>query len=418
MTKEVKNVPDLRFPGFENTWEKKKFFDILKSKGEGIKRGPFGGALKKEIFKNSGFAIYEQKNAIYDNQHFRYFIDEEKYNEMIGFAVKQGDIIMSCSGTIGKLSLIPENAKIGIINQALIRFRTNNTILNTYFLIYMRSQYMQKKILESNPGSAITNLIPVKELKLLNFPLPNINEQKKLGSFFCKLDRQIELEEQKLEKLKEQKKGYMQNIFAQKLHFKDENGNKYPDWTVKTLNEVFEVSKKRNKNNEYSHKDVLSVSREHGVINQIKYHGRSYAAKTVENYKIVKPHDLIYTKSPLKGAPYGIFKVTTEEGIISPLYAVYTSLNENITDFVSYYFEFNNITTHYLSKLVSKGAKNTINVTDEMALTGKVILPNSEKEVTQIVNFFNKIRELIKKQRKKIEGLKMRKQGFLQKMFV
>ncbi|WP_239770051.1 hypothetical protein [Mammaliicoccus sp. P-M57] len=159
-------------------------------------------------------------------------------------------------------------------------------------------------------------------------------------------------------------------------------------------------------------------SREHGVINQIKYHGRSYAAKTVENYKIVKPHDLIYTKSPLKGAPYGIFKVTTEEGIISPLYAVYTSLNENITDFVSYYFEFNNITTHYLSKLVSKGAKNTINVTDEMALTGKILLPNSEKEVTQIVNFFNEIRELIMKQRNKIEGLKMRKQGFLQKMFV
>ena len=180
---EQTNTPELRFPEFRDKWSIYKLFEVLKSKTEGMKRGPFGGALKKEIFVEDGYAVYEQRNAIYDNQDFRYFIDENKYKEMILFSVLPGDIIMSCSGTIGRLSLIPNNYREGVINQALIRFRTNNAVFNNYFLIYMRSMYMQRKMLEINPGSAITNLIPVKELKLLDFPLPSLDEQKKIKKF-------------------------------------------------------------------------------------------------------------------------------------------------------------------------------------------------------------------------------------------
>lgn len=194
-------------------WEEKMLIDVLKDKSEGIKRGPFGGALKKDIFIEDGYAIYEQRNAIYDMQQFRYFITQQKYDEMIGFAIKPNDIIMSCSGTIGKLSLIPENAKQGIINQALIRFRTNDKLLSNYFLIYMNSQHMQRKILESNPGSAITNLIPVKELKKLNFPIPKINEQQKIVEFFKQIDNFIEKQSNKVKFLKERKQGLLQKMF-------------------------------------------------------------------------------------------------------------------------------------------------------------------------------------------------------------
>ncbi|MDK9847749.1 restriction endonuclease subunit S [Staphylococcus equorum] len=401
MTKEVKNVPDLRFPGFENTWEKKKFFDILKSKGEGIKRGPFGGALKKEIFKNSGFAIYEQKNAIYDNQHFRYFIDEEKYNEMIGFAVKQGDIIMSCSGTIGKLSLIPENAKIGIINQALIRFRTNNTILNTYFLIYMRSQYMQKKILESNPGSAITNLIPVKELKLLNFPLPNINEQKKLGSFFCKLDRQIELEEQKLAKLEEQKKGYMQKLFSQKLRFKDENGNDYPEWEEKTIKDVYKVTRGY----------VLArklMSDNPNSINKYPV----YSSQTSNNGLMGYYSDYLYQDAitwTTDGANAG--SVSFRQGKFYCTNVCGVLLNELGNSNVCMAEMLNNIAFKYVSKVGNPKLMNNV-----MAMI-KLKFPCLEEQQV-ISNFLNVFSEVIDNQNKKVELLKKRKEGLLQKMFV
>ena len=413
MTNEVKNVPEIRFPEFSGEWEENKLNNYLKTSKIKNTQKKYN---KQDVLSVSGdFGIVNQIEF-----QGRSFAGTSVAPYGI---VETGDIVYTKSPLKSSpYGIIKVNkGESGIVSTLYAIYKIKKNVDANFVEDYFTNDLRLNKYLKPLVNKGAKNEMQVSDDNALIgdviFP-KYIEEQIKISKFFSKLDRQIELEEQKLEKLEEQKKGYMQNIFAQKLYFKDENGNKYPDWTIKKLNEVFEVSKQRNTNNEYSHKDVLSVSREHGVINQIKYHGRSYAAKTVENYKIVKPHDLIYTKSPLKGAPYGIFKVTTEEGIISPLYAVYTSLNENITDFVSYYFEFNNITTHYLSKLVSKGAKNTINVTDEMALTGKILLPNSEKEVTQIVNFFNEIRELIMKQRNKIEGLKMRKQGFLQKMFV
>ena len=413
MTKEVKNVPDLRFPGFENTWEKKKLFDILKSKGEGIKRGPFGGALKKEIFKNSGFAIYEQKNAIYDNQHFRYFIDEEKYNEMIGFAVKQGDIIMSCSGTIGKLSLIPEDAKIGIINQALIRFRTNNTILNTYFLIYMRSQYMQKKILESNPGSAITNLIPVKELKLLNFPLPNINEQQKIGEFFSKLDRQIELEEQKLAKLEEQKKGYMQQIFSQKLRFKDENGSDYPNWEEVQLKYI--LIRRDHKQVPEINAPLMSFTSTGGIEPKGDRYNREFLVKNKnKKYKRTEFNDLIYSSNNLDVGAIGLNRYGTS--VISDVYEIF-KIEEQVSP---YFIEMSILQPEFMYKILRyrQGAlygQYRIHANDFLKIN--IELPCSEEQY-KIGDFVNKLDNIIDIINNKIELLKQRKRGFLQKMFI
>jgi type I restriction enzyme S subunit len=105
-----------------------------------IRRGPFGGSLKKSIFVESGFKIYEQQNAIKDDfQIGCYFITEEKYREMKGFSVKPDDLIVSCAGTIGRIAIAPENAEPGIINQALMRIRPNTDLVScqgnrTYFV--------------------------------------------------------------------------------------------------------------------------------------------------------------------------------------------------------------------------------------------------------------------------------------------
>ncbi|HHO6116088.1 TPA: restriction endonuclease subunit S [Staphylococcus aureus] len=195
-------------------WENVMLQKVLKDKTEGIKRGPFGGALKKDIFVESGYAVYEQRNAIYDISNFRYYINENKYKEMQSFSVQPNDIIMSCSGTIGRLSLIPQNFTKGIINQALIRFRTNHKIRSEFFLIFMRSNQMQRKILEANPGSAITNLVPVKELKLIPFPLPVKFEQDKISQFILIINRRIEQSEKKIESLKNRKQGFLQKLFV------------------------------------------------------------------------------------------------------------------------------------------------------------------------------------------------------------
>jgi type I restriction enzyme S subunit len=188
------------------------------------------------------------------------------------------------------------------------------------------------------------------------------------------------------------------------------------DWEERKLKDVLDISKTKNKAQQYGKVDVLSVSREVGTVNQIKYQGRSFAGSDLSNYKVVQGGELIYTKSPLKGAPYGIFQVATIKGILSPLYAVYTSTDKAYTPFVAMALKNDNIATHYLAPLVTKGAKNTINVTDEGALEGKIQFP-SILEQKQIFIFFKQLDDTIALHQRKLDLLKEQKKGFLQKMF-
>ncbi len=117
-------------------------------------RGPFGGSLKKEIFVDKGFAIYEQQHAINNQfEEFRYFVDESKYNEMKRFQIASGDIIMSCSGTFGKIAVIPEKSKPGIINQALLKLRCKSDINTEFFSIWLNSPTFQEKVNSSVQGT-------------------------------------------------------------------------------------------------------------------------------------------------------------------------------------------------------------------------------------------------------------------------
>lgn len=142
-------------------------------------RGPFGGALKKEIFKPKGYAVYEQQHAIYRTLDFRYFIDEKKFNELKRFTVKPGDIIVSCSGTIGKTFVIPEDAPKGVINQALLKL-TPYKELNVFYLQYFFENTISKILNGAARGGAIKNVPSVGELKRIKIPLPPLDAQKRL----------------------------------------------------------------------------------------------------------------------------------------------------------------------------------------------------------------------------------------------
>ena len=208
-------VPELRFEGFTDAWEQRKFKNLVATI-DGIRRGPFGSALKKEFFvENSEYVVYEQQNAIYDRYDTRYNITEEKYEELIKFKVSPGDFIMSGAGTIGRISLVPKGITNGVFNQALIRFKLNEEETDSkYFLQLMRSENMQRMLTGSNPGSAMVNLVPMSEVKEWNIMVPCLNEQKLLGNFFTNLDKTITLQERKLESMKEMKKSFLQKMFV------------------------------------------------------------------------------------------------------------------------------------------------------------------------------------------------------------
>lgn len=208
-----KEYPNLRFKGFTDTWEQREFTQILKTK-DGIKRGPFGSALKKEYFIPYGnYAVYEQRNAIYNSFNTRYYITQDKFEELKKFELVPGDIIMSGSGTIGRLALIPFNSKPGIFNQALIRFRINEQNDNLFFLYFMRTPKLQKKLTNVNPGSAMVNLVPIKEIKKWKFPFPYKREQKRIVSLLSKMDSLLTLYEDKQQYLIEIKNTLLNAMF-------------------------------------------------------------------------------------------------------------------------------------------------------------------------------------------------------------
>jgi len=143
-----------------------------------FKRGPFGGSLKKDIFVKSGYAVYEQSHAIANNfSEFRYFVDKEKFNEMQGFQVSPGELIMSCSGTMGKVAIVPENAPAGVINQALLKLTPTDRVLGVFLKLWMESDNFQKYLSDFTYGAAIKNVASVKILKGLRLPLPPLATQ-------------------------------------------------------------------------------------------------------------------------------------------------------------------------------------------------------------------------------------------------
>lgn len=189
------------------------------------------------------------------------------------------------------------------------------------------------------------------------------------------------------------------------------------EWKHLLLKDCLLINVSKNKGNKYGKEHVLSVSDDVGVVNQIKHLGRSYAGSSVENYKILKPNQVVYTKSPLKEKPYGIIKVNKgESGIVSVLYAIYDAVEGVCPNYIERYFEPNFRINRYLLPLISKGAKNTINISDENALKGYINIPDFNEQ-QDIANYFQLLDDIILSTTKKIKKLKQTKEASLVVMF-
>lgn len=189
-------------------------------------------------------------------------------------------------------------------------------------------------------------------------------------------------------------------------------------WEHKQLNELLKVSKKKNKDLKYSKEEVLSVSGELGIVNQIEHLGRSYAGASVHNYGLVENGDIVYTKSPLKENPYGIIKLNKGvPGIVSTLYAVYKVKDNNADgEFIEHYFSLDANTNRYLRPLVRKGAKNDMKINNEYVLHDRIFVPKKEEQ-KRIAHFFNVIDTKINQLKEKQNLLEEYKKGVMQKIF-
>ena len=192
----------------------------------------------------------------------------------------------------------------------------------------------------------------------------------------------------------------------------------FPDeWgTPVTLNTVLSENKNRNEDLRFGKEDVLSVSGEQGVVNQIALLGRSYAGESVAPYHVVETGDVVYTKSPLKENPYGIIKQNRGvPGIVSTLYAVYHCSSPITGQYLENYFCIDTFLNNYLKPLVKRGAKNDMKVNNEEVLLGRMPMPpiEEQKKINSLIAQFDRVIDL---KQKLIEEKRRQKQWLMQKL--
>lgn len=209
-------------------WESRSLGDVCE-----FVRGPFGGSLTKSCFRPSGFAVYEQQHAIYNQfNDIRYFIDEEKFREMQRFELRPGDLIMSCSGTMGKAAIAPEGIGPGIINQALLKLRPRKDISVEFLKLWMDSPNFQAALALLSRGVAIKNVASVKILKEIRIALPPVPEQQRivaiLDEAFAGLATATANAEKNLKSARELFESYLNSVFTKRAE----------GWIDKSLRDV------------------------------------------------------------------------------------------------------------------------------------------------------------------------------------
>ena len=179
-----KGLPPLdtsSLPELPDGWAYLTLDHLVTSDKNSIKRGPFGSSIKKAFFVPYGYKVYEQGNVIYnDFERGGYFIDDNKFHELKDFEVKAGDVLMSCSGTVGKIAIVPEGMQPGVINQALLKITLDNEVIDTLYFTYLLRSRIDDIILKNTRGSAMVNISSARDLRQIPLPIPSLAEQHKI----------------------------------------------------------------------------------------------------------------------------------------------------------------------------------------------------------------------------------------------
>ncbi|EOU1910548.1 restriction endonuclease subunit S [Clostridium perfringens] len=398
-----RNVPKLRFKGFEDEWIKYKADDLFIN----ISDKKHNGELNVlSVTQDKGVLLREELEI-----DIKFDIESVKNYKR----VKAGDFIISLRSFQGGFEISNQE---GLISPAytVFNFKDSEKFNSKYFSYIFKSSRFIKKLAGLIYGVRDGKAISFTDFKTMTFFCPSLQEQEKIANFLSKVDSIIEKQEKKVQYWNSYKKGMMQKIFSQKIRFQDGNKKSYTDWEEVRLSYI--LTETNNKNT--GDLRVCSVSVRKGVIDQIEHLGRSFAAKDTSKYKLVKKGDLIYTKSPTGEFPYGIIKQSflEENVVVSPLYGVFKPKNYYLGYILHSYFYYKENTNNYLYSIVQKGAKNTINISNEVFLSKKLNLPTSTDEQIKIFNLLLSIDNIIDKENKKLEELKQWKKGLLQQMFV
>ncbi|MEJ7507546.1 restriction endonuclease subunit S [Staphylococcus simulans] len=406
------NVPELRFPEFSGEWEEKKVKEEFK-----VVSGSTPLRSKREYFDDNGIPWIKtmdlnnsEINAVSER------ISKMALNELNLKVLPKNTILIAMYGgfnQIGRTGLLTFESTINQAISALLDIKQKH---NSYFFQYYFNHNVNKWRRYAASSRKDPN-ITKKDIESFKIVFPSYNEQKRIGDFFSKLDRQIELEEKKLALLEEQKKGYMQKIFSQELRFKDEYGNEYPEWEEKRLGEIAKITRGLT----YKPSDVrcngVRVLRSSNIINNKFYmhHDDVFVDDKIVKIPFVNNGDILITAangSPRLVGKHALINKLSNNSVAGGF--MYTLKAEN-TKFIQTWM----YTTEY-QRIITKvqGGNGSIgNLSKKDLETGLITVPSTEEQV-KIGSFFEKIDGIILKNLQKTQRMQDMKKSLLQQIYL
>ena len=422
MSKEQKNVPKLRFPEFTGAWEQRKCSEILRPAKGAMKIGPFGSALKKEYYTESGVKVYAQENIFQEDFSIGdYYISEERYQSLKGCKLEPDDLVISMMGTIGACAIFPKNAELGIMNSHLLRLQLKDDVYPEYVHHLLRdTQQIRNQIERLSVGSIMSGLSSSVVQRIV-FPIPSLDEQKRIADFLTGFDSLITLQQRKLDQIKEYKKGMLQRMFPKEgesvpeVRFPGFSG----EWEQRKLSSIFQdignafVGTATPYYVEEGHFYLESNNVKDGQINhntEVFINDEFYER---QRDKWLHTGDMVMVQS----GHVGHAAVIPEELDNSAAHALIMFRNPKVK-IEPYFLNYQYQTLKARKKIENITTGNTIKHILASEMQEFIVDVTSYEEQTQIADYFRQLDSLITLHQRKLDQMKEYKKGLLQQMFV
>ena len=391
------NVPTLRFPEFKDDWNDYRLRDLCTFHSGGTPSIDNVEYWEGEIPFVSAVAMH--------NTHIEKtpLTLTEKGLRNGSKQLEAGNLLLLVRGSMlwNKIPICYNDVDVAF-NQDVKGIVPNSKTTSLFLLNWIQSHENRIKYMVTGTGIGAGKL-DSEDLLALNVKLPSLNEQKKIEKFLSLIDERIETQIRIINEIQSLISGITQKI------------SKHSSIRMTMLSELLV---ERNEKNTALF-PVHSVSVSEGVINQIDYLGRSFAAADTSHYNVAHKGDIIYTKSPTGEFPFGIVKRNAIElnVAVSPLYGVYKPVTDDVAIYLHYYFCSPLNAQNYLHKLIQKGAKNTINITNQRFLENLIPLPD-KKILASFVKLARVVSAKLKTEKYLLESLQSQKKYLLNSMFI
>jgi len=394
-------------------WKITTFTDIVKNEKYAIKRGPWGSSIKKDFFVPDGYKVYQQHNVIYDDFEFGdYFLDEKKFDELKEFEIKSDDILISCSGTIGKVARVPPNVKKGVMNQALLKISPDDLKINSDFFLYLlKSSILQNKIMAK--GTAMKNIVSVSNLKKISFNVPmDLKIQKQIVAKLDHILGELEVKKKEIISIIEQNKEridfFEKNWYSFSISNLIENHPQRNEWDTSLLEQVADVIDPHpshrappKQNDGYPFAGIGDISVD-GTINIQKARkiGETFVIQQEKAYEI-NEKSIGYGRVASVGKVMRLRKQKFRYAI-SPTLAVINP-NSNINHDFLFYMLKSNYFFKQVSKQTTGSTREALGIMKLRKLSVLVPMPTQQKD---IVKKIKNLEEKFQSQKKQFENIK------------